>query len=100
MQPLYVCLALTVGYFSVLFVGWNYSFPTRTEQTLWRAACVTMMVALFVLLIFAQLGWHRLRLTPSFSRSLCTEKISNQLLRERQSARETDSEQPHAQETE
>ena len=56
MQPLYVCLVLTVCYFSVLFVGWNYSFPTRTEQTLWRAACVTMMVALFALLIFAQLA--------------------------------------------
>ena len=52
----YVCLGLTIGYFSVLFLGWNYSFPTRTEQLLWRAACVTMMTTLMTLLIFAELG--------------------------------------------
>lgn len=54
-KPLYTCMTLTIGYFVVLFAGWNYSFPTRTEQLLWRAACVTMMATLFALMIFAQL---------------------------------------------
>ena len=48
-------LGLTVGYFSVLFVGWNYSFPTRTEQILWRGACVILMASLFVLALVAPL---------------------------------------------
>ena len=55
-KSLYTCLGATVGYFSVLFLGWNSSFPTRTEQLLWRAACVTMMTTLIVLTIFAELG--------------------------------------------
>lgn len=54
-RSMYTCIAVTVGYFSVLFVGWNYSFPTRTEQILWRAACLTMMTTLFILAIFAGL---------------------------------------------
>ena len=55
MTQIYVCMVLSIGFFSVLFVGWNYSFPTRTEQILWRAACVTMMAMLFVLMVFARL---------------------------------------------
>ncbi|KAL8822227.1 MAG: hypothetical protein Q9191_007036 [Dirinaria sp. TL-2023a] len=46
---LLLCMGLTVGYFSVLFVGWNYSFPTRIEQLLWRGACVTLMASLLTL---------------------------------------------------
>lgn len=66
-KDLYICMTLTLGYFSVFFVGWNYSFPTRTEQLLWRAACVTMMATLLVLTIFAGIGgtyptlWRRFR---------------------------------------
>lgn len=55
MTQLYICMALSSGLFSVLFVGWNYSFPTRTEQILWRAACVTMMAMLFILIVFTWL---------------------------------------------
>ena len=54
-QPLYVCIGLGIGYFSVLFVGWNYNFPTRSEQILWRVACVTTMAMALVLLLIAQL---------------------------------------------
>ena len=54
-QQIYVCIALAIVYFSVLFVGWNYTFPTRSEQILWRAACVTMMAMTLVLLLVAQL---------------------------------------------
>ena len=55
MKPLYVCIGLGIGYFSVLFVGWNYSFPTRSEQILWRVACVTTMAMTLVLLLVVQL---------------------------------------------
>lgn len=56
MKPLWVCMGLTVGYFSVLFAGWNSSFPSRTEQMLWRAACVTLMATLCALMFFAQVA--------------------------------------------
>jgi len=80
-KSLYICMTLTSGYFSVLFVGWNYSFPTRTEQLLWRGACVTMMATLFILTIFAGLGgtypalWQRFRQysTSKISRIKCQE---------------------------
>lgn len=52
----YMCMGLTVGYFSILFLGWNYSFPTRTEQVLWRAACVTLMATLLALMIMSSLA--------------------------------------------
>lgn len=39
-QPLYVCVGLGVGYLPALFVGWNYNFPTRSEQIFWQVACV------------------------------------------------------------
>lgn len=54
-KPMYKCMTLTIGFFPVHFVGWSYSFPTRTEQILWRAACVTMMATLLALMIFAEL---------------------------------------------
>lgn len=56
MKPLYVCMGLTAGYLSVLYAGWNYSFPSRTEQILWCASCVTLMATLFALLFFAYLA--------------------------------------------
>ncbi|KAG9233536.1 hypothetical protein BJ875DRAFT_511829 [Amylocarpus encephaloides] len=35
--------------YSALFIcGWNYDFPTRTEQVLWRTASVTMMVTILL----------------------------------------------------
>ena len=80
-QPLYVCIALGIGYISVLFVGWNYSFPTRSEQILWRVACVTMMAMALVLLLIAQLrvtiptiqqGYRR-HFVPKASRINCLE---------------------------
>lgn len=52
---MYTTVGLAFGYFSVLFVGWDYSFPTVTEQLLWRLACVMMMVTLSALAIVARL---------------------------------------------
>ena len=50
-----VCIGLAFAVFSVLFAGWNYNFPTRLKQILWRAACVTTMAMVFALLVFAHL---------------------------------------------
>lgn len=36
-------LSVTAAYSAVFISGWNYSFPTRIEQVLWRAASITMM---------------------------------------------------------
>lgn len=71
-KPLNVCMALTVGYFSVLFAGWHSSFPTRTEQILWRTACVTMMATLFVLTIFAHLVGIYPAVRQAFRRSFAS----------------------------
>lgn len=55
-KHMYTTVGLAFGYFSVLFVGWDYSFPTKTEQLLWRLACVMMMVTLSALAIFARMA--------------------------------------------
>jgi len=55
-KQMYMCMGLTIGYFSILFLGWDYSFPTRTEQVLWRAACVTLMATLLALMIMSSLA--------------------------------------------
>ncbi len=54
-EVLYIGMAFTSGCFAVLFMGWNYNSPTRTEQILWRAACVTMLAMLLILFFCAQL---------------------------------------------
>ena len=54
-RAVHICTVLTIGYFSVLFLGWNYSFPTRTEQLLWRGACLSQMGCLFALASVASL---------------------------------------------
>ena len=55
-KPMYTGMGVTAGYFSILFIGWNYSFPTRTEQILWRAACVTLMASLLALTFMSSLA--------------------------------------------
>lgn len=46
-------------YLAVLFAGWEHDFLTSTEQTLWRAACGTMMGAVTALLIVLELTTFR-----------------------------------------
>ena len=53
---IFVCMALTAACFSVFLVGWDYSFPTRTEQILWRVASVTMMSMCVALTTVSQLA--------------------------------------------
>ena len=79
-QPLFTCLILTACYFSVLFLGWNSSFPTRTEQLLWRAACVTMMTSLIVLLIFTELAGAYPGLRQTFRQYSASKSPRNQCI--------------------
>ena len=39
----WVFLGTTAAYSSIFVCAWNYTFPTPTEQVLWRAASITMM---------------------------------------------------------
>ena len=65
-RPLFLYMTLAAGYLSVLFVGWNYSFPTRTEQILWRAASATMLVGLCALVIIHLLTGTNSKLLRAF----------------------------------
>lgn len=38
-----IFLFVTVGYLGIFIAGWNFSFPTRRESILWRAASVTAL---------------------------------------------------------
>ena len=45
--PIILCLAIPTCAFSCLhLIGWNFDFPTRTEQLLWRWTCVSMGIVL------------------------------------------------------
>lgn len=70
----YICLA-------ALFAGWKHEFLTSVEQTLWRAACGTMVGSVTVLLIALELTtfWNKHPFpegvkTKLFGRILRTEK--------------------------
>ena len=53
---MFLILSYTIGFFSVLFVAWNSSFPTHVEQTLWRASCL-MTVAVALLSMIGSIIW-------------------------------------------
>lgn len=44
-----LCLIILI-YEALHFAGWNFSFPTRIEEILWRASCVTMVASTIVFL--------------------------------------------------
>ncbi|KAJ5084629.1 hypothetical protein NUU61_009208 [Penicillium alfredii] len=58
-------LALTVIYASIFVCGWNYSFPTRTEQYLWRISSVAVLVCAF---LFWAVGHFAFSVYPSLTR--------------------------------
>ena len=39
-----------LAYCCIHFVAWNFSFPTRIEQILWWAGCITLVVTTFIFL--------------------------------------------------
>lgn len=72
---------LAYVYLAVLFAGWNHEFLTSVDQTLWRAACGTMMGSVTVLLFALELTtfWNKHPIpegvkTKLFGRILQTEK--------------------------
>lgn len=83
-QAVFAVLGVTYGFFAVLFAAWNNSFPTKTEQLLWRAACVTMMTSLTALVLSAQLDLtyenllrvFRKAFRASFTHLACVEVFS------------------------
>ena len=36
---------LSLAYLSIFIAGWNFDFPTATEQTLWRSASITALTS-------------------------------------------------------
>lgn len=43
-----IFLLLTVIYASIFICGWNYKFPTVTEQHLWRISSVAVLISAFL----------------------------------------------------
>jgi hypothetical protein len=42
--------AITMGYFAIFTAAWNYSFPTKVEQMLWRVASLTALSTAFTII--------------------------------------------------
>ncbi|KAL8721935.1 MAG: hypothetical protein Q9225_001491 [Loekoesia sp. 1 TL-2023] len=91
-EHLYFLLIVSTACFSVLFVGWNYDYPTPTERILWRAACLTMMIELYVLLVIAEAAfvynklknyWQSRRHRPTVNDSSTAERQSSILVHPR-----------------
>ena len=45
-----VLFSITMVYAALHFIGWNFSFPTHTEQILWRASCITIVATTLIFL--------------------------------------------------
>ncbi|KAL8644278.1 MAG: hypothetical protein Q9226_007846 [Calogaya cf. arnoldii] len=56
-KDLYFLLIVSTACFTVLFLAWNDEFPTPTERWLWRAACLSMMIELYMLLVIAEMAF-------------------------------------------
>ena len=69
---------LAYVYMAVLFAGWKHDFLTSTEQTLWRAACGTMVGSVTALLVALELTtfWNKHPVLESVK-----EKLLSQILR-------------------
>ena len=46
-----VLFSIITVYGALHFIGWNFSFPSRTEQILWRASCITIVATTHVFLV-------------------------------------------------
>lgn len=52
---------------AVFFCGWNLTFPTKAEQTLWRAACVTILLSILAYYLITEVVFF---IYPALRRSL------------------------------
>ena len=74
----WIFLGLTALYAATFFCGWNYTFPTRTEQALWRAASVAMMGSLVAYWLITKFAFSiypaiRQQFEPTVAESLTLE---------------------------
>ncbi|KAG0650328.1 hypothetical protein D0Z07_3230 [Hyphodiscus hymeniophilus] len=53
----WIFFGVTAVYSSIFVAGWNYSFPTQTELTLWRAAAGTMCASLIAYWVVTEFGF-------------------------------------------
>ena len=49
-------IVFTFSYFAIHLIGWNFAFPSKTEQVLWRAASLTLLGSLVVYYLAILLG--------------------------------------------
>ena len=69
----FLSCSVLFGYAAIFLCGWNLSFPTEIERTLWRATSIYNMV--YMWLGSAVLGWYqRVFLPRQSSHDLPTEK--------------------------
>ena len=74
---------LTTAYLAVFVAGWNFSFATRRESVLWRAATLTALLSAFLIFVFmnASSRWypvlrHKLRSRATSSEEAETDHSS------------------------
>ena len=67
-------LGITAVYSAVFISGWNYSFPTSIEQTLWRVASITMTGTLVA---YCSINEFAFSIYPALARrfALVTDKL-------------------------
>ena len=46
-----VLFSITMVYGALHFIGWNFSFPSHSEQILWRASCITIVATTLIFLV-------------------------------------------------
>ena len=52
---------------AIFFCGWNLTFPTHAEQTLWRAACLAMLLSISAYFVVTEVVFF---IYPALRRSL------------------------------
>ncbi|KAG8533767.1 uncharacterized protein KY384_001508 [Bacidia gigantensis] len=84
---------IMLAYCCLHFIAWNFSFPTKTERTLWRAGCIAIVASTFVFLACEayqdghRLGrWDRwyIKLFPNKQGSIKRMNTMEQRMRERE----------------
>jgi hypothetical protein len=70
----WVFLGVTAAYSAIFICGWGYSFPTATEQLLWRIASITMMGCLIAYWAVTQFAFE---IYPAIQQHISTLVVSH-----------------------
>ena len=68
--PYWMLLFISSAYFGVFIAGWNFTFPTSIEQTLWRVASLFQMGTMWAFTIITELAFFDCIPPESHSRSM------------------------------